>query len=553
MAGSNAADLLVRSLAAHGCDRVFCVPGESFLPVLDALHGRVSPDLVVCRHEGGAGLMALADAKLTGRPGVAFVSRGPGACNAAIAVHMAEQDAAPLVLFVGQVERKDRGRGAFQEVDYGRMFAGMAKAVEEVQSADRVSEACARAFHAAASGTPGAAVVVLPEDMLFDPTDAPVVPPAPLAVPQPGPAELAAAARMIASADRPILVAGGCLQSGRGRTALLAAAEALQVPVAVTNKRQDLFPNDHPLWAGHLGYAAARPLVEALSAADLVVAVGTRLGDVSTQGYALPRAPVPAQPLIHVHPDPSQVGRVFVPTLGMAADPAATLEGLAAVAGRPRERAGWLARVTSVARGLQAYATPIVDDGVPFGEVVVALGPLLPDDAILSIDAGNFVSWVHRHWVRRGDQILLGAVGGGMGGGVPGGVAAALRHSARTVVAIVGDGGMMMTGNEMMVAVARRARLVVIVADNGSYGTIRTHQERAFPGRVSGTDLANPDFAALARAFGARGLSLRPGTDPAQVLEDPLAHDGVTLVHVGASLEAISANATLAEMRARAG
>ncbi len=305
-----AADLLVDCLVAHGTDRVFCVPGESYLSALDALHGRNEIETIVCRHESGAGFMAVADAKITGRPGIAFVSRGPGATNASIAVHVSEQDAVPLILFIGQVPRHDIGRHAFQEVDYVKTFSDMAKGVWLVEDAKRLPEIVARAFQVAQSPTPGPCVIVLPEDMLDDKTTASVIDP--LGIARPGlPSDLSAITAAIAKAARPLLIAGGGVGSARGRLALLAAAEALQLPVAASFKRQEYFPNTHVLYAGHLGFKIPKAQLDNYLDADLVIAVGTRLGETPTQGYTFPMAPVPKQPLIHVYDDAAQVGRVF--------------------------------------------------------------------------------------------------------------------------------------------------------------------------------------------------------------------------------------------------
>ena len=542
-----AADLLVDCLAAHGTDRIFCVPGESYLPVLDALHGRGDIQTVTCRHEGGAAFMALADAKLAHRPGIAFVSRGPGATNAAIGVHSAEQDAAPLILFVGQVPLEQIGRGAFQEVDYGKTFADMAKAVLSVDDPERIPELVARAFAVALQPTPGPVVVVLPEDVLERATTARPLPPAPPARADDGGSVVADIARRIAAAKRPLLIAGVRLATAEGRAALLRAAEALNVPVALSFKMQHLFPNRHPLYAGHLGFKIPAPHRELLAEADLVVAVGTRLGEVASQGYRFPRAPEPEQPLIHVHDDPHHLGRVYRHELALVADPSAFLHRLAAAAdGRAPD--DWAARLHAYVAERLPWSAPkngVLDPG----PVVARLTEVLSEDAILITDAGNFSGWMHRHFPFGAKHELLGAIGGAMGLGVPGAVAAGLRAPGRQIVTFVGDGGMLMTGAELATAVRHRVPVRIFVANNGSFGTIRMHQERDFPGRVAGTQLVNPDFAKLAEAYGARGLTLSDPADAARVTDEALATDGPVVVDMRTNVENITAFATLADLR----
>lgn len=551
--GSNtrrAADVLVESLRAHGVDRLFCVPGESYLALLDALHDAPDIHLVAARHEGGAGFMALADAKITGRAGVCAVSRGPGATNASIAVHMAEQDAVPLVLLIGQVARADRGRGAFQEIDYAKAFGDIAKGVWEVHEAESLPEVVARAFHLALSETPGPCVIALPEDMLSDAVAAEVVAPLPLAQATPSVRDIEAVIALLAESERPLVIAGGRATEPAGRAALQAAAEAHDLAVALAFKRQDGFANDHPNFAGYLGFKIPPAQVEAMAEADLILAVGARLNDTTTQGYRLPRAPKPDQPLVHVHPDPDKIGTVFQTELGLAADPVAFLEALAA---RSHEhvpaRKAWLAALNERARTLAAYTPAHPTDGVDFGAVVAAFARRAAADAVVITDAGNFGSWVHRHWPWRPSNLLLGLVGGAMGFGVPGAVAAALRLPGRQVLSFIGDGGMLMTGGELATAVHEGAALKLIVSNNNSYATIRLHQERDYPHRVSGTELANPDFAAWARSFGAEGIVVETEAEIEDAVGRTLAAEGSVVVDVRSSLEAISAYTTLAKLR----
>ncbi len=546
---------LIGMLRRCGVDRVFCVPGESYLPALDAMADDPGLDLVTCRHEGGAGLMAVADAKLTDRPGVAFVSRGPGATNAALAVHTAEQDAAPMVLFVGQLPRRHLERGVFQKIDYARMYGGVAKRVIEVLEAGHLPGAAADAVAVATAGTPGPVIVSIPEDVFEEEIGAELpAPAAPRAPVVPSPGEVEEAARRIAVAARPLLVVGGQARSARGRAALAACVDRWRVPVTTTYKHQDLFDNAHACYAGHLGFGLPSRAWEHLTEADLIVAVGTRLNEITTQRFRLPRAPAPDQPLIHVYPDPRQIGRVFETTLGITADAVPFLDALTAHAPstppRSTGRDAWRERLHQVVLDLARWTPAGAPDGVDFGHVVAALFQRLPSDGVLAMDAGNFGSWLHRYFLFRSSQRLLGAVSGAMGFGVPAAVTAALRFPARQVVSLVGDGGFLMTGNELATAVQYGARIRVFVANNRSFGTIRLHQEKLFPGRVAGTDLTNPDFAALARAFGARGLVIEQPADTDRVVGAALAADGPVVVDVRTSLERLSAFSTLSALAA---
>jgi len=544
-----AADLIARSLEKHGVARAYCVPGESYLALLDALHG--SPvQTVVCRHESGAGFMAVAEAKMTGRPGVAMVSRGPGATNISIAVHVAEQDAVPLVVFIGQVSRTERGRGAFQEVDYGQFFGAIAKGVFEVMEGAKMAETLVRAFRLAAEGKPGPVIVSLPEDMLHDEAGEWVPEPFPLARPQHGAADAQAVRQAIAKAERPIVVAGAMLRGARGAAALARFAEAQRIPVAVTWKNQDVFDNGSPLYAGHLGFGNPPRHRETLARADLIIAVGTRLGDVASLNYSFPAAPQPAQKLIHIYPDGEAIGKVFRTDLGIVADPVALLEELGQT---PRVAASageaWISSINGFIREFQAFKSPEPGDGVDFGKVVMAVAAQAPRDAIITTDAGNMSTWVHRHWKMTPANLLLGAIAGAMGFGVPAGVAAGLADPARMAIVFVGDGGILMTGQELATAVQYGSKTKIVLSDNGIYGTIRTHQERHYPGRVSGTNLANPDFSAWARSFGAHAVTIEPGDDVDAKVAEGLGHDGPSVIHVKSSREALSAFSTLSSLR----
>ena len=554
-----AAQQLVGTLRRLGVDRVFCVPGESYLPALDALANEPGLDLVTCRHESGAGLMAVTDAKLTGRPGVAFVSRGPGATNAALAVHTAEQDAAPLVLFVGQLPRRNLTRGVFQKLDYVRTFGDMAKHVVEVHDAPRLAAEVVEAFHIAMDGTQGPVIVSIPEDVFNEHVGDALPELKPREATCPTVAEVTDVAYRLRAAERPLLLVGGAARSATGRTALAACASRWQVPVATSCKHQDLFDNDNAGYAGHLGFGLPPAAWQHLTEADLIVAVGTRLDEITTQGFRLPTAPTPVQPLVHVYPDPAHIGRVFDTALGIRADAVRFLDALAKHApSRPDTtpaRTAWRARVHAVADELARW-TPdptAPTDGVDFGHVVAALGRHLPTDGIVTMDAGNFGSWLHRHFRFRSSQRLVGAVSGAMGLGTPAAVAAALRYPARQVVGLVGDGGFLMTGSELATAIQYGARVRLFVANNGSYGTIRLHQEKQFPGRVAGTTLTNPDFAALGAAYGALGLAIASPDQADDVVQTALDHDGPVVVDVCTSLERLSAFSTLSGLAATTG
>ena len=452
-----AARQLVTMLRRLDVDRVFCVPGESYLPVLDALADEPAIGLVTCRHESGAGLMAVADAKMTDRPGVVFVSRGPGATNAALAVHTAEQDGAPLVLFIGQLSRQNLERGVFQKVDYTRTFADMAKWAVEVPAGGQLAETVAQAFQVATDDTPGPVVVSVPEDVFDEQVGDALPEPTRRSPSTPTPDEVTAVADRLRVATRPLLLVGGQARSARGRAALAACVDRWQVPVATSYKHQDLFDNHHPCFAGHLGFGLPPVAWEHLREADLIVAVGTRLNEITTQSYRLPRAPVPDQPLIHIHADPTQIGRVFETAVGIQADTIPFLEALAARAPpappAPSERDAWRIRLHTAVLELARWTPTTAPDGVDFGHVVAALNDQLPQDAVLAMDAGNFGGWVHRHFLFRSSHLLLGAVSGAMGLGTPAAVAAALRYPDRQVVSVIGDGGFLMTGNELATAV----------------------------------------------------------------------------------------------------
>jgi acetolactate synthase-1/2/3 large subunit len=541
-----AADHIVQSLKAHGIKRVYCVPGESYLTLLDALHAS-GIDVVVCRHEGGAGFMACSEAKLTGEPAVFMVSRGPGATNASIAVHMADQDGLPVILLVGQVAREERTRGVFQEVDYTQFFGGMAKAVYEVNDGRKLHELLPRSFRLARQGIPGPVVLSLPEDMLDDAVDDKDALVFPLASVSTSPSDCNRIQDLIDASERPVLVAGGALRSAAGKAALHRFAEAQRIPVAVTWKNQEIFDNASPLFAGHLGFGAVAAHRKALAEADLILAIGTRLGDVASLGYTFPEAPAPKQTLVHVYPDGKPIGHVFRTDLGLIADPVAVLNGMSqSVRVVNAVREAWISNINGVVRGLQAFRPVDAPDGIDFGVVVDALSRLSPKDSIIVTDAGNISTWVHRHWKMTPENTLIGGIVGAMGLGVPGAVAASLNEPRRTALCFVGDGGVLMTGQEIATAMASGAAPKIVISNNGIYGTIRTHQEREFPGRVSGTDLKNPDFDDWAKSFGAASFTIvRGDNDIDGTVSAFLAAPGPAVLHVKSSSIALSSNVQL--------
>ncbi|MBN9472807.1 MAG: thiamine pyrophosphate-binding protein [Bordetella sp. SCN 67-23] len=497
--------LLVDALTANGVDRVFCVPGESYLDVLDALHAHADIDVVVAKHEGAAANMAEADGKLTGRPGICFVTRGPGATHASIGVHIAQQDSTPLILFVGQVPTRELGREAFQEIDYPSMFGGIAKWVVSVDDATRIPELVARAFACATSGRPGPVVLALPEDVLSAACPAAPAAVAPMASSGPDPDAAPRLRDMLAQARRPLVLLGGSNWSERAASDFSAFVQAWNLPVACAFRRQDIFDNRLPQYAGHLSLGMNPDLAALVRDADLILAVGTRLGEIATGGYTLLTPPRPAQKLVHLHADAAELGRVYQPDLAIqsaAAPAAALLRGLEAPASRAWD--DWTRQAGELHARYQAVPAPHAEArGIDLGQVIAHLDRTLPDDAIIANGAGNYAVWLHRFYRYRQPRTELAPTCGAMGYGLPAAIAAKLRHPDRTVVCVSGDGCFLMYPQELATALQFDSAVIVIVVNNGMYGTIRMHQEKRFPGRVSATDLRNPDFVALALSFGA--------------------------------------------------
>jgi acetolactate synthase-1/2/3 large subunit len=495
---------LVAALRNQGVDRVYCVPGESYLDVLDAFYDEHGIAVVSARHEGAAANMAEADGKLTGRPGICFVTRGPGATHASIGVHTAFQDSTPMILFIGQVARDARDREGFQEVDFPAMFTPLAKWAAEIDDPERIPEYVARAFRTAISGRPGPVVLSLPEDMLTVkvPAQAPLQPAVPAAA-GPRPADLKTLAGMLAAAARPLLVVGGTGWTPEACGALRGFAERNGLPVVASFRRQDLFDNRHDNYCGHMGLGVDPTLAERVRNADLIVSIGSRLSENTTNGYTLLTPPLARQTLVHVYPDPNEPGRVYQPALAICCGLADFALALADLEISGKERRGeWLRDARS------AYVTfsrpaPSAAANVNLASVVGWLSENLKDDAIIANGAGNYTVWVHRYFRYRQGRTELAPISGAMGYGVPAAIAAKLRYPEREVVAFAGDGCFMMYPQEIATAVQHKANLVIIVVNNGMYGTIRMHQERRYPGRVVATNLVNPDFVALALSHGA--------------------------------------------------
>jgi len=555
-----AGHVLVEALIAQGVDTCFGVPGESYLAVLDGFHEhRERIRFIACRQEGGAAFMAEAQGKLSGRPGICFVTRGPGATNASIGVHTAFQDSTPMILFVGQVASDQRDREAFQELDYRQMFGpgtlGLAKWVGEVQHADRLPEYIARAFHTAMQGRPGPVVLVLPEDMLTQFTAAPVLPRVEPVRAWPAPGGLRDLRVLLLAAQQPIVIAGGSGWDAESAAALQRFAENWQLPVACAWRFQDTFDNRHALYAGDVGIGVNPKLAARVREADLVIALGVRLGEMTTGGYTLLQAPRPAQKLVHIHAGAEELGRVYAADLLLQASMASAAKALETLAA-PTELP-WAARAAAAHADYEANLVAPAVEPMDLAVVVKTLQRLLPEDTVYTNGAGNYSGWLHRYCRLPGLQhhgrTQLAPTSGAMGYGLPAAVAAALLHPERTVVNVAGDGDFLMTGQELATATGYGARnLISVVVDNGSYGTIRMHQEREYPGRVSGSELYNPDFAAYARAFGWRGEFIDRTVDFEPALRRFIDAGVPTLLHVKLDTDVITTRTTLGAIRAAA-
>jgi acetolactate synthase-1/2/3 large subunit len=552
---------LVEALIAQGVTTAFGVPGESYLAVLDGFHEhRDRIRFIACRQEGGAAFMAEAQGKLSGRPGICFVTRGPGATNASIGLHTAFQDSTPMILFVGQVASDQRDREAFQELDYRQVFGpgtlGMAKWVGEVHSADRLPEYVARAFHTAMQGRPGPVVLVLPEDLLTTPTAAPVLPRIEPAQAWPAPGPLRDLRALLVKAQRPFVIAGGSGWDAEGARALQRFAENWQLPVGCGFRFQDTFDNHHPLYAGDVGIGINPKLAARIREADLVIALGVRLGEMTTGGYTLIEAPRPQQTLVHLHAGPEELGRVYAADLMLQASVNNAAKALESLTAPPQ--VAWREWADAAAADRVANRVPPPVEPLDMAQVMLSVERLVPEDTVFTNGAGNYSGWLHRYVRYRGLQhhgrTQLAPTSGAMGYGVPAAIAAALLYPDRTVINVAGDGDFLMTGQELATATGYGAgrgpgKLISLVVDNGTYGTIRMHQEREFPGRVSGSDLFNPDFAALAKAYGWNSTTVERTEQFEGALCEALAADGPTLIHLKLATDVSTTRTTLSAIR----
>jgi acetolactate synthase I/II/III large subunit len=541
--------ILVDQLKIHGADTVFCVPGESYLAVLDALYDANSIRLIACRQEGGAAMMAEAQGKLTGRPGLCMVTRGPGATNASAGLHIAKQDSTPLILFVGQVPRDAQEREAFQEVDYRRMFMPLAKWVAQIDDPKRIPEMVSRAFQVATGGRPGPVVLALPEDMLTEGVEtADAAPYRPVEI-YPGAAAMAELGERLGAAKRPFLLLGGSAWDGEAVQRIEDFARRHRLPVACGFRRQDRFDNSHPCYAGDLGLRSNPKLTERVRESDLLMVLGARLGEATTGGYTLIDIPTPRQSLVHVHPDPDELGRVYQPALAIAATPRAFAKAAAELAA-PAEPP-WAAWTATAHEDYRAWRKPPRAPGaIQLGEIMLWLDETLPADAIVTNGAGNFATWVHRFHQYRRFGTQLAPTSGSMGYGFPAALGAKLRHPERVVLCVAGDGDFLMTGQELATAVQQRLAVIVLVVNNNMYGTIRMHQERFYPERVIGTTLHNPDFAALARAYGADGAVVERMDEFAAAFARARAAQGPFVIELRVDPEALTIRQSLSEIRA---
>jgi acetolactate synthase I/II/III large subunit len=543
-----AAEVLVDQLRIHGVQHVFCVPGESYLAVLDAFHDS-DLSVTVCRQEGGACMMAEAVGKATGRPGVVFVTRGPGATNASPGIHIAMQDSTPVVMFVGQVARDMKEREAFQELDYRAVFGSMTKWTTEIDDPARMPELVSRAFYVAANGRPGPVVVAIPEDMLIERVAVADAPPFALIETSPGAAEMEKFAQMLGAARAPIILLGGSRWSQEACDQVGRFAQKYSLPVGTTFRRGHLFDQTQACYAGDLGIGPNPKLLERIKSSDLVVLVGGRMGELPSQSYTLFDIPSPQVPFIHVHPDTDELGRVYSPTLAINATPTAFAAAL--------ENLKFTQAPSGDAKGANADYREWTEKpteqpgGVNFGKVIVWLRENLPANAIICNGAGNYPAWIHRFFRFRRFAQHVAPASGSMGYGVPAAVAMKRLYPERTVVCVSGDGDFLMNGQEFATAVQYNLPFTTIIADNGMYGTIRMHQEREYPGRVSATELRNPNFADYARAFGGFGISVERTEDFPAAFQAAQASGKPAIIRLAIDPEALTPGMTLTKIRAK--
>ncbi len=539
--------VLINALVAQGISRVFCVPGESYLAALDALFD-ADIETIVARQEGGATMMAEAHGKLTGKPGIAFVTRGPGATNAASGVHVAFQDSTPMILFIGQVATDQRDREAFQEVDYRAMYAPLAKWVAQIDRVDRIGEYVSRAFQVAQSGRPGPVVLALPEDVLSAPVEKQpkASPPATLAVAAPSSSEVDEVADLLSQAQRPFAIVGGGGWTGEAAIALGEFARQAQLPVGTSFRCQDYLDNRHLNYAGDVGIAPNPALARTIDEADVILALGPRLGEMTTGGYTLLTPPKTRQKLIHVHADANELGRVFHPDIAIACRPAQMAIALAEKTTAPKhDRSSY---VESCRSAYEAWQKPQPTVGDLRMEAVIGhLSAVLPDNAIMTNGAGNYAAWLHRYFRYKTWRSQLAPTSGSMGYGLPAAIAAKLEAPERDVICLAGDGCLQMVIQEFGTAVQYGANIIVLVANNGVYGTIRMHQHRTYPGRPSGTDLKNPDFAALAEAYGGYGAAVTRGEDFVEAFKAARAAKAPAIIDLKIDPRAVSPRMVLAD------
>ncbi|WP_419908864.1 thiamine pyrophosphate-binding protein [Hoeflea sp.] len=552
-ADRSGAQILVDCLLGQGVKHAFLVPGESYLAVLDALVDAPEIALTVCRQEGGAAMMAEAHGKLTGKPGICMVTRGPGATNASAGLHVAFQDSTPMILFVGQVARGMREREAFQEIDYRRMFGQVAKWVAEIDTPDRIAEFVSRAFHVACSGRPGPVVLALPEDMLVERSaPAPKLPPVKTPHADVPPDSWRELEKLLTVAERPLVVVGGGPWNRDAKAALEEFSSNWNIPVAASFRCQDFFDNEHPNYAGDVGIGINPKLAERLRTSDLLVLLGTRFGEMESSGYSLIEIPRPKQKLVHVFPDSSELGRVYFPTLAIHASPVHLALRLATLA-PPAEQGARCEETASARADYKDWSS--LPDGIGnlrMPDVMRVVSTTMPDDTIVTNGAGNYTVWVHRFHRYREFRTQLAPISGSMGYGLPAAVAAARTHPDRPVVCFAGDGCFLMHGQELATARQYDLKIIVLIVNNGMYGTIRMHQERHYPGRVSATDLINPDFASLATAYGCHGEAVEHSDEFEAALDRAIAADGPAVIELRIDAEALTPSKTLSEIRAEA-
>ena len=542
-------ELVVQSLITHGVERAFCVPGESYLAVLDALYEvRDRLDLIVCRHEAGAANMAEAYGKMTGRPGVCMVTRGPGATHASIGVHTAFQDSTPMVLLIGQVGSDFAEREAFQEVDYRRMFGQMVKWVAQIDRPDRVAEMMSHAFHLAVSGRPGPVVLALPEDMLTAPAAPSTLRPYQRVAPAPSAQTMSDFRKLLQSGSKPLVMMGGGGWTAKACEDMLRFARANNLPLSTSFRCQDLVDNDDPNYAGHVGIGPSKVLANLVREADPLIVVGPRLGEMTTSGYTLVTAPVPMQRMVHVHPGAEELGRVYQADLLINSGMPEFASALVNMP--PVDATAWKGLVEHAHAADQAERTPTTtSDQLDMAQVVLQLQARLGKDVIVTNGAGNYSGWAHRYWRYGGFRSQLGPTSGAMGYGLPAAVSAKLQAPDRTVVCFAGDGCFLMSGQELATARQYGARILVLVVNNSSYGTIRMHQEREYPRRVWGTAIENPDFAALARAYGGHGETVEATADFLPALERCQKAETFSLIELKIQTDQITTRTTIEKIR----